>query len=263
MKKDLQIKNPIIKIVDFNFYYQKSMHKVQILKKINLKIAPNQITTIIGRTGCGKSTLLWSINRLNELKSRTFIEGQIFFKNISIYDKNISLINLRKKIGLVFQEPTPFPMSIYNNLSLALKISSKKTKPEIYEDVKSALIKVNLWNDVQDRLHSSALELSGGQQQKLSIARCIINKPDVILMDEPTSSLDPISREIIEALILQLKKSYTIILVTHSLSQASKISDYVVYLDQGMVIEFGRAHHIFTQPQKKLTEQYIRGVVDN
>ncbi len=252
----------ILEFKDFYFYYQKNKQQIEILKNINLTFFEKKMTAIIGPSGCGKSTLLWSINRLNELKFNNSIKGKLFFENKNIYSKKTDLLDLRKKIGLVFQKPTPFATSIYKNITFALRFHGINNKAELDKIVKSTLKQVNLWNEVKNRLHTSALDLSGGQQQRLCIARCLATKPKILLMDEPTSSLDPISREKIENLLFALKKDYTILLVTHSLSQASKISDYLVYLNSGKIIEYGKTRHVFTQPKHKETADYIMGRID-
>lgn len=251
-----KIPQTIIEFKNFHFFYHKKTAEPALID-INLKIPADSITAIIGRSGCGKSTLLWSINRLHELNSDTKIEGDVLFKNNSIYSSKTDPIILRKKIGIVFQKPAPFKMSIFENIAFALRIHGMRDFELLEKTVISALKAVDLWEEVKDRLDRSALMLSGGQQQRLCIARCIANKPDIILLDEPTSSLDPISKEQIENLIFNLKKEYTIILVTHSLSEASKVSDYTLFLDKGKIVEFGKTKHFFTEPKKKLTAEYI------
>ena len=250
---------PIIHFQDFNFFYFKSKSELQVLKNINLKIMKNAITAIIGPSGCGKSTLLWSINRLNELKNNNFTNGKLFFEATNIYQKKVDLMSLRRRIGLVFQKPTPFNTTIYNNIVFAPRFHGVHNRKELQSIVESTLKQVNLWDEVKDRLHTSALELSGGQQQRLCIARCLATKPKILLMDEPTSSLDPISREKIENLLFKLKEKYTIIVVTHNLNQASKISDFLAYLKNGKIVEYGLTRHVFTEPKHKATADYIMG----
>ena len=252
----------ILEFRNFNFAYFKQQERVPVLENLNLSFYEQKLTAIIGPSGCGKSTLLWAINRLNELKNNNTSSGQLLFEGKDIYGKKTNLLNLRKQIGLVFQKPTPFATTIYKNITFALRFHGKHNRTELNQIVEATLKQVNLWEEVKHRLHTSPLELSGGQQQRLCIARCLATKPKVLLMDEPTSSLDPISRERIENLLFELKKHYTILLVTHSLSQASKISDYSVYLNNGKVIEYGKTHHLFTQPQQQQTADYIMGRVD-
>lgn len=252
----------ILEFKNFTFTYFKQKEKIPVLENINLAFYENKLTAIIGPSGCGKSTLLWSINRLNELKNNNQSTGHLYFENNDIYAKKTNLLDLRKKIGLVFQKPTPFATTIYKNITFALRFHGINDHAELDKIVESTLKQVNLWEEVKDRLHTSPLELSGGQQQRLCIARCLATKPKILLMDEPTSSLDPISREKIENLLFELKKKYTILLVTHSLSQASKISDYSVYLNGGKIIEYGKTRHLFTQPKDKRTADYIMGRID-
>ena len=275
----------IINFVDFTFGYHQGKDVKPAITKINLPIVANRITSIIGSSGCGKTTLLWSINRLSELQTDShYFTGQIFYHSQPIYDhqksfweknwkqmfvrdpktdqQKIDVVALRKKIGLVFQKPTPFPMSIYENVAFALRIHGKHQHHLLDEVVESSLKQVNLWDEVKDRLHSPALNLSGGQQQRLCIARCLANSPEIILMDEPTSALDPISKGKIEDLIFSLKKKYTIVLVTHSLNQASKVSDYTAFLEDGLLVEYGETKNLFIQPKNKKTLRYITGKVE-
>ena len=262
MKKTTPEKT-IVRFVDFTFGYEKKGNTPPAINGINLPIITNKITAIIGSSGCGKTTLLWAINRLSELQNHShYFSGQIFFDDQPIYDRKTDVVDLRKKIGLVFQKPTPFPMSIYDNVAFALRIHGQHRHQSLNKLVEDSLKQVNLWDEVKDRLHTSALNLSGGQQQRLCIARCLANNPEIILMDEPTSALDPVSKGKIENLIFSLKKKYTIILVTHSLNQASKVSDYTAFLENGFLIEYGKTRHVFLQPESKKTLRYITGKVD-
>ncbi len=254
---------PILQFVDFTFFYHSGQNQQPALDKINLSIFPNQITAVIGSSGCGKTTLLWTINRLSELQSDSYhVRGQIFFNGKPIYGSGIDVVSLRRNIGLVFQKPAPFPMSIYENIAFAIRIHNQNPEKVLDKIVEDSLKQVNLWEEVKDRLHESALNLSGGQQQRLCIARCLSNQPKIILMDEPTSALDPVSKQKLENLIFSLKKKYTIIIVTHSLNQASKVSDYVVFLEKGVLIEHGQTKHVFVQPKNKKTLRYITGRFD-
>lgn len=258
-KNKKEILKPILEFKNFNFFYSKNDPKSLVLKNINLKIYPKKVTVIIGASGCGKSTLLRSINRMNEIQSDCKNEGLILLNDKSIFDKKINPEKLRREVGLVFQKPTPFKKSIFENIAFALRVNNKLTEIEIKSKVIESLKSVNLWEEVKERLYDSALDLSGGQQQRLCIARCIVNEPNIILMDEPTSSLDPISKNKIENLIFSLKKKYTIILITHSLSQASKISDFLIFMNNGKIVETGKTRHVFTQPKEELTSLYITG----
>ncbi|RKX59883.1 MAG: phosphate ABC transporter ATP-binding protein [Thermodesulfobacteriota bacterium] len=245
-----------IETKNLNFYYSGNIH---ILKDINLTIYKNKITALIGPSGCGKTTLLRCFNRMHDLYPGNRYEGEIIFQGKNILDKNIDLIELRTKIGMVFQKPTPFPMSIFDNIAYGLKLRGIKNKKELEERVEKALKEAVLWDEVKDKLHESALGLSGGQQQRLCIARAIAVEPEVLLFDEPTSALDPISTAKIEDLIVQLKNKITIVIVTHNMQQAARISDYTAFMYLGELIEFGPTEKIFTTPSKKLTEDYITG----
>ena len=247
--------NVEIEIRNLNFYYG----KYQALKNINLTIYKNQVTALIGPSGCGKTTLLRCFNRIHDLYSGNRYEGEIIFKGKNILSNNIDLIELRSKIGMVFQKPTPFPMSIFDNVAYGLKLKGIKNKKELQERVEKALKEAALWDEVKDKLNQSALGLSGGQQQRLCIARAIAVEPEVLLFDEPTSALDPISTGKIEDLIVELKEKITIVIVTHNMQQAARISDYTAFMYLGELIEFDRTEKIFTNPSKKLTEDYISG----
>lgn len=244
-----------ILVKDFNFYYG----DFKALKDINMEIKKNKVTALIGPSGCGKSTFLRSINRMNDLIPNVKYKGNIIFDGKNIFDKEYDIVELRKKIGMVFQKPNPFPKSIYENLVYAPKLHGEKDKDKLDEIVETSLKSVALWDEVKDKLHKSSLELSGGQQQRLCIARAISIRPEILLMDEPTSALDPISTSKIEELIRQLEKEYSIIIVTHNMQQASRISEYTGFFYQGVLEEFDKTELIFTTPHKKKTEDYITG----
>ncbi len=231
----------------------------QILKKIDLKIPQNNITAIIGPSGCGKSSLLRCMNRLNDLIPESKIEGQILFDGKDIYSAKTDVVELRRKIGMVFQKPNPFPKSIYDNIAYGLRIGGLRDRVQISKIVKKSLKDSGLWEEVEDRLDTSAMELSGGQQQRLCIARALAVEPQVILMDEPCSALDPAGTFKIEELMMELKERYTIIIVTHNMQQAARVSAFTGFLYLGQLIEFGDTNQIFTRPQEKLTENYISG----
>ncbi len=244
-----------ILVKDFNFYYG----DFKALKDINMEIKKNKVTALIGPSGCGKSTFLRSINRMNDLIPNVKYEGNIIFDGKNIFDKDYDIVELRKKIGMVFQKPNPFPKSIYENLVYAPKLHGEKDKDKLDEIVETSLKSVALWDEVKDKLHKSSLGLSGGQQQRLCIARAISINPEILLMDEPTSALDPISTSKIEELIRQLEEKYSIIIVTHNMQQASRISEYTGFFYQGVLEEFDKTDLIFTTPHKKKTEDYITG----
>ncbi len=231
----------------------------QVLFDINLKIPKNSITAIMGPSGCGKTTLLKCINRLNDLNEDFRMSGEIIIDGKNIYDSDVDVTMLRKKVGMVFQRPNPFPMSIFDNIAFGLKIHGVKDKKEIRRIVEESLKKVALWDEVKDRLKDNALKLSGGQQQRLCIARVLALNPEIILLDEPTSALDPISARKIEDLLIELKKNYTIVIVTHNVQQAARISDFVAFLYLGKLIEFGVTEEVFKRPKNELTEKFIAG----
>lgn len=241
-------------ISDMNLYYG-DFHA---LKNINLSLAQNEVSAFIGPSGCGKSTLIKSLNRMNDLVPNCKICGKILLDKQDIY-QNIDVNALRKRVGMVFQKPNPFPMSIYDNITFGPKTHGIKKKAELDSIVESCLKGANIWEEVKDRLHKSALGLSGGQQQRLCIARALAVKPEVILMDEPTSALDPISTLKIEDLINELKHTYTIIIVTHNMQQAMRISDKVAFFLMGEVVEFGTSEQIFSTPQQQKTKDYVTG----
>jgi phosphate transport system ATP-binding protein len=258
--EDRKIERPIeekykLQTKDVNVFYG----DFQAIKDVSMNIKPRSITAFIGPSGCGKSTFLRLFNRMNDYIEDFKMEGKIKIDDNNIYKNKIQLEQLRKEVGMVFQKPNPFPKSIFENVAYGLKIQGIKDKKLIAERVEKALIQADLWNEVKDNLNKSALTLSGGQQQRLCIARTLAVEPSIILMDEPTSALDPISTAKIEELIYQLKKDYTIIIVTHNMQQASRISDYTAFFYMGELIEFDKTKKIFTNPEKKRTENYITG----
>ncbi len=244
-----------LEIRDLNFFYG-SYHA---LKNINFNVADNQVTAFIGPSGCGKSTLLRTLNRMYDLYPNQVAKGEINFHGENILNAKQDLNLLRSRIGMVFQKPTPFPMSIYDNIAFGVRLYENLSKPQMDERVEWALTKAAIWTEVKDKLNQSGLSLSGGQQQRLCIARVIANKPDVLLLDEPTSALDPISTGKVEELIHELKKEYTIAIVTHNMQQAARCSDFTAYMYLGELIEFGQTDEIFVKPQRKETEDYITG----
>lgn len=232
--------------------------KQHILKNINIGFPKNQVTSLIGPSGCGKSTLLRSFNRMHDLTFDASISGEFKFDETNIYDKSTSVTELRKHIGMVFQKPNPLPKSIYDNLAYALNIH-KFPKNEIPNLIESALKESFLWEEVKDQLKKPAVKLSGGQQQRLCIARTVVLRPEVILMDEPCSALDPISTRKIEELIIKLKTDYTFVIVTHNMQQAKRISDQVAFMYMGELVEYGSSKQIFENPEKELTKNYVNG----
>ena len=244
-----------IAVRNFNFYYG-SFHA---LKNINLDIPANKVTAFIGPSGCGKSTLLRTFNRMYDLYPGMKAEGDLLLDEKNILGKDIDLNLLRAKVGMVFQKPTPFPMSIYDNVTFGVKLYEKLSKSELDDRVEWALRKAALWGEVKDKLKQSGNSLSGGQQQRLCIARAVANKPEVVLLDEPTSALDPISTAHIEELVTELKKDYTIAMVTHNMQQAARVSDFTAYMYLGELIEVDRTEKVFKNPSRKETEDYITG----
>lgn len=242
-------------IKDLDLFYG----NFQALKKINMEIPENRITAFIGPSGCGKSTFLRCLNRMNDLIDTVRIDGGAYFDGQDINDKNMDVIGLRTKVGMVFQKPNPFPMSIYDNVAYGPRCQGLRDKVKLDEIVADALRRAALWDEVADRLDKSALGLSGGQQQRLCIARAIAMDPEVILMDEPTSALDPIATSKIEDLMESLKDDYTIIIVTHSMQQAARVSDKTAFFLMGEVVEYGETNQIFMNPADKRTEDYITG----
>ncbi len=247
---------PEIEVRDLNFYYAGNVH---ILKNINMTIYKNKVTALIGPSGCGKTTLLRCFNRMHDLYAGNKYDGEIIFQGKNILSKDTDLIELRSKIGMVFQKPTPFPMTIFENIAYGLKLRGIKNRKELKEKVEKALKDAALWDEVKDKLNTNAFGLSGGQQQRLCIARALAVEPEIILFDEPTSALDPISTAKIEELIISLKDRVTIIIVTHNMQQAARISDWTGFMMLGELIEYDKTGKIFTVPSNKLTEEYITG----
>lgn len=231
----------------------------QALKKVNLEIPEKQVTALIGPSGCGKSTFLRTLNRMNDLIKGVTIKGKISLDNMDIYDKSIDVVELRKKVGMVFQKPNPFPMSILENVAYGPKAHGIKDKTKISEIVEKSLVQAALWDEVKDRLQSSAMGLSGGQQQRLCIARVLAVEPEVLLMDEPTSALDPLATLKVEELINELKELYTIVIVTHNMQQAARISDITSFFLNGEIVETDATRKMFTNPNNRKTEDYITG----
>jgi phosphate transport system ATP-binding protein len=246
---------PLIEIAGLSLFYGQS----KALKNISLAIRERVVTAFIGPSGCGKSTLLRCLNRMNDLIDGVRVEGAIKIGGHDIYARDVDVIELRKRIGMVFQKSNPFPKSIYDNVAYGLRIQGVNNKSELDVAVEQSLRNSALWDEVKDRLHSSALGLSGGQQQRLCIARAIAVKPEIILMDEPASALDPIATSRIEELILELKKDFTIVIVTHNMQQAARISDETAFFYIGELVEFGPTKKIFTNPAQKRTEDYVTG----
>lgn len=252
---DLSKETPALKVNDLRLSYGDK----EALHGINMIIPKKRVTAFIGPSGCGKSTLLRCFNRMNDLVDGCSITGEILLDDQNIYQKGVDVAELRRRVGMVFQKPNPFPKSIYENVAYGLRIQGIKKKRQIDETVEWALKSAALWNEVKDRLHESALGMSGGQQQRLVIARTIAVKPEVLLLDEPASALDPISTLKIEELIHELKNDFTIAIVTHNMQQAARVSDYTAFMYMGDMVEFGDTDQLFTNPQKKQTEDYITG----
>ena len=244
-----------ISVKDLDLYYG----DFKALKNINIEIEPNGITAFIGPSGCGKSTLLRCLNRMNDLVEGCRIEGNVLLDGTDIYGKNVDVNLLRKKVGMVFQKPNPFTMSIYDNIAYGPRTHGIKNKAQLDEIVETSLKNAAIWDECKDRLKSSALGMSGGQQQRLCIARALACQPEVILMDAPTSALDPISTSKIEELVLELKKKYTVVIVTHNMQQAVRISDKTAFFLLGDLVEYGQTDQIFSVPKDKRTENYITG----
>lgn len=244
-----------IKVKNLDFYYS-SFHA---LKNIQLDIPKNQVTALIGPSGCGKSTFLRTLNRMNDLIRDTRVEGEIFIDDYNINGKDVDVVDLRKRVGMVFQRPNPFPKSIYDNVAYGPRIHGIKDRATLDEIVETSLQASALWDEVKDRLHDSAIGLSGGQQQRLCIARALAVKPEIILMDEPASALDPIATGRIEELIETLRENYTIVIVTHSMQQAARVSDFTAFFLMGEIIEYNETGFIFERPADQRTEDYITG----
>jgi phosphate transport system ATP-binding protein len=246
---------PVIATEKLSLYYGPA----QALKEISIEIREKLVTAFIGPSGCGKSTLLRCFNRMNDLIDNVRIDGTIRIAGHNIMSRDVDVIELRKRVGMVFQRSNPFPKSIYENIAYALKLQGITSRSELEGIVENSLRNAALWDEVKDRLHASALGLSGGQQQRLCIARAIAIKPEIILMDEPASALDPIATSKIEELILELKRDFTIVIVTHNMQQAARISDYTAFFYIGALIEYDRTTKIFTNPARKQTEDYVTG----
>lgn len=252
METNINIK---MKTTDLELYYQdfKALHG------INMALYENRVTALIGPSGCGKSTYLRTLNRMNDLVEGTTIKGQVHLDGVSIYGKDVDVVALRKRVGMVFQRPSVFPMSIYENVAYGPKIHGIKNKAKLDEIVENSLRAANLWDEMSDRLNAPASRMSGGQQQRLVIARVLAVNPEVILMDEPASALDPISTSKLEDLIRELKNNYTIVIVTHNMQQAARVSDYTGFFLNGYLVEFNHTNEIFINPHNKETEDYITG----
>jgi phosphate transport system ATP-binding protein len=247
--------NYVIQTKNVNFYYG----TFQALIDVSMDFERNKVTALIGPSGCGKSTLLRLLNRMNDLIDETRVDGEVVYEGKNIYDPDIDPVDVRRKIGMVFQKPNPFPKSIFNNITYGPKLNGVKKKTDLETLAEQSLVQASLWDEVKDILGRSAMTLSGGQQQRLCIARALAMKPDVLLMDEPTSALDPISTAKIEELIEELKRDYTIIIVTHNMQQAARVSDYTGFFYLGKLIEFNPTEKLFTKPDIKQTEDYITG----
>jgi phosphate transport system ATP-binding protein len=246
---------PCLKVENLNLYYGKK----QALHGINMEMPKKKVTAFIGPSGCGKSTLLRCINRMNDLVDNVTIDGKILLHDENIFDKSVNVAALRRRVGMVFQKPNPFPKSIFENVTYGLRIQGINDKRILEETVETSLRGAALWDEVKDRLNDNALGLSGGQQQRLVIARAIAIAPEVLLLDEPASALDPISTLKIEELINELKEKFTIVIVTHNMQQAARVSDYTAFMYMGELIEMGATSQLFTKPTKKQTEDYITG----
>jgi len=238
-----------------NFYYG----EFKALDDISIEFKKNQVSALIGPSGCGKSTFLRCLNRMNDLIPGTAVEGEIAIDGKNIYGQNMDVVHLRRRVGMVFQKPNPFPKTIFDNVAYGLRVNGIKNKKTVTEKVEKSLKQAALWDEVKDRLHDSALGLSGGQQQRLCIARALSVEPEVILMDEPASALDPIATQKIEDLVHELKRHFTIIIVTHNMQQAARVSDITAFFYMGRLIETGETETLFTRPQLKQTEDYITG----
>jgi phosphate transport system ATP-binding protein len=245
-----------IDVSRMNFYY--GSHRV--LDQINVKVMPNEVTALIGPSGCGKSTFLRSLNRMNDIIPGTRVEGAVLIDGQDIYAPSVDIVNLRRRVGMVFQKSNPFPKSIFDNVAYGLRINRMvSSREELRGRVEASLKSAALWEEVHDRLHTSALALSGGQQQRLCIARALAIEPEILLMDEPASALDPIATQRIEELIYTLKSRYTIVIVTHNMQQAARVSDRTAFFWLGRLVEYGATDQLFTNPAEKLTEDYVTG----
>jgi phosphate transport system ATP-binding protein len=244
-----------IKTTDLDFYYG----DFRALEGVSLDFHANQVTALIGPSGCGKSTLLRCLNRMNDLIPYSSVQGKVLLDGQDIYDPNVDVVGLRRRVGMVFQKPNPFPKTIFENVAYGLRVTGVRDRAHIANRVEESLKLAALWDEVKDRIHDSALGLSGGQQQRLCIARALAVEPEVLLMDEPASALDPIATQKIEELIHQLKKSFTIIIVTHNMQQAARVSDITAFFYLGKLIEVGKTDTLFTRPELQQTEDYITG----
>ncbi len=253
--RDLSAETMCIETRDLNLFYGDK----QALHGINMSVPKNRVTAFIGPSGCGKSTLLRTFNRMNDLVDSCRVEGEILLDKQNIFDRSVDITDLRQRVGMVFQKPNPFPKSIYENVAYGLRLQGQKSKRVLDEVVEQSLKGAALWDEVKDRLHDSALGLSGGQQQRLVIARAIAVQPEVLLLDEPCSALDPISTLKVEELIHELKEQFTILMVTHNMQQAARVSDYTAFMYLGKMVEYGDTDTLFTNPTNKQTEDYITG----
>ncbi len=254
-KKNDEPLEPCIRVENLNLFYAQK----QALHNVSMEMPKKKVTAYIGPSGCGKSTLLRCINRMNDLVDNVTIEGKVLLHDENIYDKAVNVAALRRRVGMVFQKPNPFPKSIFENVTYGLRIQGINDKRILEETVENSLRGAALWDEVKDRLNDNALGLSGGQQQRLVIARAIAIEPEVLLLDEPASALDPISTLKIEELINELKEKYTIVIVTHNMQQAARVSDFTAFMYMGELIEMGTTSELFTNPRKKQTEDYITG----
>ncbi len=246
---------PKVETRDLNFFYGRS----QVLKNINLVCAEHHVTAIIGPSGCGKSTFIRTLNRMNDVILGARVEGQVLLDGVNINSPAVDVVELRRRVGMVFQKPNPFPKSVFDNVAYGLRINGIKDRAKIEDAVEKSLREAALWNEVKDRLRENAFALSGGQQQRLCIARALAVKPEVILFDEPCSAIDPVATAKIEDLIIKLKRAYTVVIVTHNMQQAARVSDFTAFLMLGDLIEFDKTEKIFTNPANRLTEDYITG----
>ena len=231
----------------------------QALKEISLEIPPNKVTSLIGPSGCGKSTFLRCLNRMNDLIDGVRIEGEVRIDDVDIYGKGLDVVDLRRKVGMVFQKSNPFPKTIFDNIAYGPRVNGLRGKRKMQELVEESARRAAIWDEIKDRLHESALSLSGGQQQRLCIARALAVNPDILLMDEPASALDPISTAEVEETIHELKEMYTVVIVTHNMQQAARVADYTAYFYLGELVEFAPTQILFTNPRQKSTEDYITG----
>lgn len=255
VKHNMKNKEYILRTKDLNLWYADN----HALSDVTLNMKPNKVTALIGPSGCGKSTLIRCFNRMNDVIPECKIKGQVYYHDKDIYRQGVDAVEIRKKIGMVFQKPNPFPKSVYENIAYGPRVQGMNNKKKLDEIVEKSLKDAALWEEVKNRLNDSAMGLSGGQQQRLCIARSLAINPEIILMDEPCSALDPIATAKIEDLIGELKKDYTVIIVTHNMQQAARVSDYTAYMYLGKMIEFGETKQIFEKPKKELTENYITG----